>query len=187
MAGRIVFPIINNMKRCTGCMVEKPVPDFQRLKANASSKLLSRCRECRKAACRAWYGLNIETERQRARDRMRVYGPKDRERNKKWALENPVKAREHSRRKLLGKKYNMTIEEHDALFASQGFACAACGADAPNSKKGWSTDHCHLSGKVRGILCHHCNVGIGHAKDNTETLRGWIAYLEKSKEEVPLG
>ena len=74
-----------------------------------------------------------------------------------------------------------TIEEHDALFAAQGFACGACGADSPNSKKGWSTDHCHETGKVRGILCHHCNVGLGHAKDDISALRAWISYLERSK------
>lgn len=185
MAGVVLHPIINGAKRCTKCASDKPVSDFAIIKA--TGKLTSNCRECRKASCRSWYLRNIDSERERSRNRMKVYGPKKRAANKKWALENPEKARHHSRKKLLGKKYNMTIEEHDALFASQGFACAACGADAPNSKKGWSTDHCHSSGRVRGILCHHCNVGIGHAKDNIETLRNWIAYLEKSKEKVSLG
>ena len=168
----------NVLKICTRCKLQKPLSEFNR---KSSGGLVSRCRDCRRLACREWYARNLETERERARNRMRVYGPAERERNRKWAAENPEKARYHSRKKLLRKKYNMTIEEHDALFAAQGHACGACGSESPNSKKGWSTDHCHTTGAVRGILCHHCNVGIGHAKDNTKTLRAWISYLERGQ------
>lgn len=178
MAEKIIFPAAGNLKCCTGCKFTKPVSEFSN--KTKPTKLLSRCRDCRRAGCRAWYERNIESERERARNRMKVYGPKERERNRIWAAANPEKARHHSRKKLLGKKYNMTIEEHDALFASQGFACGACGSPSPSSKKGWSTDHCHKTGVVRGIVCHHCNIGIGHAKDNIETIRLWISYLERS-------
>lgn len=179
MAGVTLFPVVNNLKRCTGCELEKPQAEFLNGGKLRPNKLQSRCRDCRKAACREWYARNIESERQRARDRMKVYGPVQRAANKKWALENPERARHHSRKKLLSQKYNMTIEEHDAMFAAQGFACGACGSPEPNSKKGWSTDHCHSTGKVRGIVYHHCDIGIGHAKDSVETLRRWIAYLER--------
>ncbi len=169
----------DNLKRCSRCKETKPLSDFNK-NSTAKDGLQHKCRDCGRIACRVWYGKNLETERQRARDRVRVYGPADRARNKAWAAANPEKARHHSRKKLLGTKYNMTIEEHDALFASQGMVCGACGSPTANSKKGWSTDHCHTTGVVRGILCHHCNVGIGHAKDSAETLRAWIAYLERA-------
>ena len=57
------------------------------------------------------------------------------------------------------------------MLVAQGGRCAACGTREPGTKKGWHVDHCHETGAVRGILCHHCNVGIGKAKDNIETLR----------------
>jgi hypothetical protein len=172
-------PDSEKLKRCARCEMQKPLVDFRNNKARPDS-IRPYCRDCRKATCREWYLRNIETERERARNRKRVNGPKDRERNKKWAAANPEQARYHSRKKLLGSKYNMTIEEHDALFASQGSVCGACGSAEPNSKKGWSTDHCHSTGVVRGIVCHHCNIGIGHAKDSIKTLRAWISYLEKA-------
>ena len=179
MADISLSPDSNNLKLCWSCKLTKPFSDFNKCKTG-SHGLQGRCRDCGRMQCRAWYERNKESERERARNRARVYGPKERERNKQWAAANPEKARHHSRKKLLGKKYNMTVEEHDGLFASQGFACGACGSPNPNSKKGWSTDHCHKTGVIRGIVCHHCNIGIGHAKDNAETLRKWIAYLERS-------
>jgi hypothetical protein len=165
-------PTILPQKLCRKCGTEKPLSAF--------NKNQGRCRECGKAMCREWYAANIESERARARARMRIYGPKQRQANREWAAANPERARYHSRNKLFKKKYGLTVEQHEALFAAQGFVCAACGAPKPNSKKGWSTDHCHATGAVRGIVCHHCNIGIGHAKDDMETLRKWIAYLERA-------
>lgn len=42
-------------------------------------------------------------------------------------------------------------------------------------------DHCHKTGIVRGLLCGHCNLTLGHAKDNPETLRRLMAYLERDR------
>lgn len=178
MADGSIPPIAPALKRCTRCRVEKPLAEYNKSK-NAKDGLQHRCRDCGRALCREWYSQNAETERYKSRRRMRIRGPKDRERNRLWALANPEQARYHSRKKLLRNKYNMTIEEHDAMFAAQGFVCGACGSPDPNSQKGWSTDHCHATGKVRGIVCHHCNIGIGHAKDSIDTIKAWIAYLER--------
>ena len=178
MADISLFPESYKLKCCSSCKHEKPVSEFNKSK-NSRDGLQGKCRSCGRAMCRDWYNRNIDEQRERARNRAKVYGPKQRAANKKWALENPEKARYHSRKKLLSKNYNMSIEAHDALFASQGFSCGACGSPSPNSKKGWSTDHCHKTGVVRGIVCHHCNIGIGHAKDSIETIKKWISYLER--------
>lgn len=171
------------LKRCYDCGQSKPLSKFNKC-ASTKDGRQTRCRSCGNAWCREWYNRNIESERARARAKPSDDIEKRRVWNKRWAEANPDRVRYHSRKKLLGKKYNMTIEEHDALFAAQGFACGACGSPSPNSKKGWSTDHCHKTGVVRGILCHHCNVGIGHAKDSAETLRQWISYLQKAPDQA---
>ena len=82
-------------------------------------------------------------------------------------------------RKLL-EKYGITLSERDAIFVTQNFCCAACGSPEPGSKTGWHTDHSHRTDQVRGILCQPCNVILGHAKDNPQTLKSLIAYLERT-------
>jgi hypothetical protein len=66
------------------------------------------------------------------------------------------------------------------MLSDQGGVCAVCGADNPQKGgQDWAVDHCHASGKVRGILCHPCNVALGLFRDNSHTLAQAIHYLEK--------
>ena len=55
--------------------------------------------------------------------------------------------------------------------------CAICGEE-PSTKRGLAIDHCHITGKVRGLLCHGCNIGIGSMKDSAVLLLKAIRYLE---------
>jgi len=81
-------------------------------------------------------------------------------------------------------EYGMTAEEYDNLFELQGRVCAICGE--PETAKHQSgnikrlcVDHDHETGKIRGLLCHRCNLGIGMLKDSPRILSSAIAYLEK--------
>ncbi len=69
--------------------------------------------------------------------------------------------------------------------------CEACGDDLPDLvlvgsgsrmtyRSGFVFDHCHDTGRFRGVLCSNCNCGIGLAKNDVARLRGWIAYLERA-------
>lgn len=83
------------------------------------------------------------------------------------------------------RKYGITLEERDALLASQDHKCAICkdtikffdGYRAARTGESAVIDHCHGSGKVRGVLCGHCNTGIGALKDNVDSLKRAIEYL----------
>ena len=55
-------------------------------------------------------------------------------------------------------------------------------ANNKNSIKGLSIDHCHATGKVRGLLCCACNSGLGYFKDSTELLLSAIVYLKCHQE-----
>jgi len=49
-------------------------------------------------------------------------------------------------------------------------------------KKRLAVDHCHVSGKIRGLLCFHCNSSLGKMKDSVEILQNAIDYLKKNRE-----
>ena len=94
---------------------------------------------------------------------------------------NPEKYRAYSkiserRRKL--KKYGLTESSYNQLLEEQFNLCAIC--KEPNKlKRDWHVDHCHKTGKIRGILCHHCNLMLGNAKDNRLILSSGVDYLER--------
>ena len=75
------------------------------------------------------------------------------------------------------REYNITLEDRDAMFAAQGNCCASCKSPDPGTVKGWMLDHCHTTKKVRGVLCHHCNLALGNVKDSIATLEALTAYL----------
>lgn len=67
-------------------------------------------------------------------------------------------------------KYGLTPEAFSALLTRQNGECACCGTDEPLGK-GWSVDHCHVSGKVRWILCNNCNAALGLIGENAATAK----------------
>lgn len=60
------------------------------------------------------------------------------------------------------------------LEAAQANQCAICGVNTVNL----NLDHCHETGKIRGLLCRPCNTGLGMFRDNVEVLGSAMAYLE---------
>ena len=74
------------------------------------------------------------------------------------------------------KKYGVVEQDIRDLQDKQKGCCAIC----QNSLEEPNIDHCHTTGKVRGLLCGSCNKMLGHAKDNTDILACAIQYLEES-------
>jgi len=79
------------------------------------------------------------------------------------------------------KRYGITPQTWDKIFESQGRKCQICLTHEPG-KRGWHIDHCHLTLKVRGILCMNCNTLLGQAKDSVEILGRAIEYLKENHE-----
>jgi len=68
----------------------------------------------------------------------------------------------------------MTLDEFHAMFESQGERCKICGVVTLKLH----IDHSHKTGKIRGLLCKSCNMGLGDFKDDATTLRAAAAYVE---------
>jgi Recombination endonuclease VII len=74
----------------------------------------------------------------------------------------------------LKRRFGISAAEYDALLAKQGGACAIC---RRRSKYRLCVDHCHLTGRIRGLLCYSCNLALGHLKDDQASLVAALAYL----------
>jgi hypothetical protein len=76
------------------------------------------------------------------------------------------------------RRYGITPAEYDQMLSNQNGVCKICGSK--DSKKGghrFMVDHCHTTGRVRGLLCGPCNSAIGLLGDNISTLQNAINYL----------
>jgi hypothetical protein len=77
--------------------------------------------------------------------------------------------------------YGIGPEKFDSMRRSQNYGCAICKILESECKKSLCVDHDHKSGKVRGLLCNKCNLLLGKANDNIETLQSSIDYLKRSE------
>lgn len=94
--------------------------------------------------------------------------------------ERKAKMRAYGKDYHLKTQYNMTREDHNKLLVAQNHKCAICGIDEKEAvKQKLYVDHCHATGKVRELLCHSCNAGLGLFRDSIPVLAKAIAYLDK--------
>lgn len=105
--------------------------------------------------------------------------------SKKYSIDNPEKCKRTYRNSRLKKLYGLTIEDVGIILKNQNYKCAICGQEISlfgSSKKLTAhVDHDHKTGKIRGLLCQECNIGLGKFRDNTEYLLGALSYLKKNK------
>lgn len=161
------------MIKCSICKLEKPKIDFYNCSKSNTGKQ-SKCIECSKIYRKNYHSLNKERANFLA---------------KKWN-ENNLEKRRNSHLK----RYGITQEQYNALREYQNYCCAICGVNEKKAIKSnksakeftsLHTDHCHSTGKVRGLLCFSCNALLGKAEDSIEILENAILYLlgKKTKEE----
>lgn len=107
----------------------------------------------------------------------------------KWRKENPekakiIRAKWYHKNKVYHKEYhlkneyNVSLELYNKLVKNQDFKCLICKHESV-----LEVDHCHKTGKIRGLLCHQCNVGLGYFKDNIDNLIAAQKYLETNNEQ----
>ena len=129
---------------------------------------------------RAWRKANPEKVKASSRARYKANPERERKRTRAWAKAKPEKVRANH----LLKNYGITLEQWNALFASQGSVCGNCHATEPGGSGTWHTDHCHETGVVRGILCADCNTGIGKLGDTIEGLLQAVEYLKRKADKA---
>ena len=85
---------------------------------------------------------------------------------------------EQERDRKLQRTYGISTEIYEHMLKEQGYKCKICPSTDPKHNSGkFVVDHCHTNGQVRGLLCGECNLMLGKAHDNIDTLQNAITYL----------
>jgi hypothetical protein len=107
--------------------------------------------------------MTPEEKRARQREYERQYADRNREKVRekvrRWRAANPARSQKNLRCGHLRRNYGINAAQWEAEFDAQGRVCKICSA-ATSKGRGFQTDHCHDTGKVRGILCLDCNTSL---------------------------
>jgi hypothetical protein len=99
------------------------------------------------------------------------------EKTKKWREQNPEKMKAHIDSRIWYRReklYGLSKENFFKILEKQNYECKICKLEINDR---CHVDHCHDTGRVRGLLCGNCNAALGLFKDNTEILKNAIKYL----------
>jgi hypothetical protein len=136
------------VKRCPCCKVEKSIAEFSIRRTGRVGHASTYCKKCQAI------------------------------KNRSYSQRHPEKRARIEKNSKLKRAYGITLAKYDEMFERQGGVCAICKTDKPdNWHKHFSVDHCHTTGRIRGLLCGQCNVGLGSFKDRPEFLAKAIEYL----------
>lgn len=158
------------MKKCTLCRKEKELSEFAKDKYNKDG-LTFRCKECRNNRYNEYYKRNPEKQKEK----------NDSQKENRKRFYDSEKGIESSRRAHLKRVFGISLEEYNEMSKKQNHLCAICGeSENCYRNKVLSVDHCHKTGRIRGLLCSTCNRALGFLKDNKEILNNAIKYLEEN-------
>lgn len=145
----------SNLKRCSKCGLEKGLGEFSPTTAYKDRRCCrSECKACNAVEARSRYARNPASAKM-ATDR--------------WRKKFPTKI--FATR--LRYKYGLSISDYERLLQVQEHKCAIC----QGTLKKPHIDHCHTSGKVRGLLCLTCNTGLGKFRDSFLILKRAAIYV----------
>jgi hypothetical protein len=152
--------------QCNSCKIYKSIDQFHKNNKNKNG-VSGKCKECT-----AIYDMD------------RRGNPIPKKDNYKFKV--PQSDPSYMRRKSLKRDHGITLEEFEEMERNQNYVCAICGNKESSKGKNTkimnlSVDHCHNTGKIRGLLCTKCNWGIGLIQDNPKLLLNAAKYLIKSR------
>lgn len=165
--------LISDLRECKKCKKEKPLQDFTK-NSRLPSGYTNECKECHNA-----YLKNRRDGNPEVYEKIKAQGAR-------WRSDNP----DADRRKYLFRKFNITLEEYQDMLDKQGGVCGICGKEetvvrrSKSGKEMLAVDHCHTTGKIRGLLCFRCNTALGALGDSLEEIQRVVDYLKKASQDA---
>ncbi len=155
-------------KVCTKCGQEKHIGFFHIDRSQTDGRR-SCCREC-------WNAYRREY-RETHHSKIKAYKSKEWARIAARRLIDPEfaeKSRQIAQRNFAKYRFSITLEMYEEIMASAD-VCMLCGVQFKQTKK--CLDHCHITGRIRGVLCNNCNTFLGKGGDTVEPFEKAIRYL----------
>ena len=160
------------MAVCKKCKIEKQKNEFYRDKSRKSGYSYV-CKSCKNKYISEYSKKNPQIRKEIYRRHKEKYPFANKERRKKYYLKNKDGAVFDY---TLRKEYGISLEKYNEMIILQNNLCAIC-CKPESRKKRLSVDHCHKTGKVRGLLCDKCNNGIARFNEDIQVLKNAIKYL----------
>jgi hypothetical protein len=167
--------ISTETKICSRCKQDKSISEFG-VRKNRPGGLQSTCRSCNRELSRDWRSANPRKVAVAAKLYKADNAEKLAKYDQTYWSENKAKLAADARLR----KYGISQEQFDELLKTQNGQCAVCQMNFADANKAAFVDHCHATGRVRGLLCTKCNSGIGLLGDTLERLEAAVAYLKGS-------
>lgn len=161
----------SEVRICRKCSIEKPLESFRPHTGRPGRR--HGCRDCEALAQRVAYAEDPEKAKEATKKWSRENAAHLAAKKRVWRAQNPGKHEAHTRKTL----YGITDAEYQTLVIAQKGLCAICGGPPTKNRRNLSVDHCHQTGKIRGLLCSNCNTAIGLFKDLPELLEKALLYL----------
>ncbi len=181
MADGTLLPESVPVKRCKRCGETKPKGQFHPKSA--------RCKPCHGREVVEWQRANPDKYKaKQARWHEKNKGKRKQYAQGAWDRMSPLARLNRSRRsrdRNLAVKYGITAADWDRMYSAQGGVCALC--RDPKRTGRFNTlvvDHCHATGRARGLLCAGCNVALGRLGDSAESIERVLAYLRGGQVKV---
>jgi len=172
---------------CKPCYMERQALYRKKPPREQTPPGTKRCWSCKEVRAEANFSANKDfhdglnrTCRDCGNARASEYHKKNRKRLNGKQMERYYKDPERYADYDLKRRFGLTRGEYDAMLAAQNGVCAICAGTDPGPRtKRFHVDHNHATGQVRGLLCHHCNHGIGLFREDAVVIQRAIEYLAR--------